>query len=113
MRADDFLFPERPPDVDGYYRRAFDYEALRAAVLACDGDVVVDGVFLLRPELRDLWDFTILLDAPFELRLERAKARGEEDVERRYRARYQPAWELHVRECDPAAFADVVLQPST
>lgn len=78
-------------------------------MLGCDGDVIVDGVFLLRPELRDLWDFTILLDAPFELRLERAKARGEEDVDRRYRARYQPAWELHLRECDPAAHADLVL----
>ena len=82
-------------------------------MVAADGDLIVDGVFLLRAELRDLWDFTILLDAPFELRLERAKGRGEADVDRRYRARYQPAWELHVRECDPAAAADLVLQSST
>ena len=43
------------------------------------GIVLVEGVYLLRPELRSYWDFSIYVDAPRELRQARLYARGEND----------------------------------
>ena len=91
---------------EGYYRDAFDYDAVRAVLLeplwpgedrryrtsvfdlhadaptdetwsvaAADALVLVDGVFLLRPELAPRWDFRILVDADRDERLRRARER--------------------------------------
>ncbi|HEX8093092.1 uridine kinase family protein [Jatrophihabitans sp.] len=43
------------------------------------GIVLVEGVYLLRRELRLYWDFSIYVDAPRELRQARLHARGEND----------------------------------
>jgi len=52
---------------------AVDTPVHRAAV----GSVLVfDGLFLHRPELRDYWDFSIFLDAPFEITVPRGASRG-------------------------------------
>jgi hypothetical protein len=57
LTIDDF---HRPPPQE-YYPDSFDFEAFRAAVLAAPRPLVADGVFLLHPDLRDLWDVTIFL----------------------------------------------------
>jgi uridine kinase len=57
LTIDDF---HRPPPQE-YYPDSFDFEAFRAAVLAASRPLVADGVFLLHPDLRDLWDVTIFL----------------------------------------------------
>jgi uridine kinase len=52
---------------------AVDTPVRRAAV----GSVLVfDGLFLHRPELRAYWDFSIFLDAPFEITVPRGASRG-------------------------------------
>jgi uridine kinase len=77
--------------------------------------LVVDGVFLLRPELRSRWDVAIHLDVPPETTLERALRRDvgaigdAQEVRRRYTARYLPAQELYRAEAAPAAYADLVV----
>jgi uridine kinase len=124
IRADDFL---NAPEVrmrrgqlspEGCYRDSFDHDALRAAVASAAGWVVVDGVFLLRPELADLWDVRVYLHVPPEVTLQRALARdavlmgGADEVLRRYRARYLPAQELYRAEADPTGRAHVVLDNS-
>lgn len=88
LHADDFLNPalrayalyRLRPDGDGWYRPAsYDSEAdtvtcpmpLYAPV---DAPVLVDGLFLHRDELVDLWDMSIFLDVPFA-RQARARTR--------------------------------------
>ena len=77
--------------------------------------LVFDGVFLLRPELQELWDVRVFVAASFEETLRRALARdvelfgSAEAVERRYRARYIPGQRLYFAEARPERHADVVV----
>ena len=79
--ADDFL---RPPveryrqgreSPVGYYEDSFDHGRLRSAVLATTGLAIVDGIFLQRPELDDLWDFRIFIDIGPDESMRRGVAR--------------------------------------
>jgi uridine kinase len=133
---------------EGYYRDSFDQEALERellrpfatgardvrtavfdhtrdapAVVECNGvpevaALVVDGVFLLRPELRDWWTLSVYLHVPEAVTLARGRQRDvpllgtPEVVEHRYRARYLPGQALYRAEADPHAGADVVLDNS-
>jgi uridine kinase len=131
---------------EGYYHDAFDYAALRAALLdplgpggtgryrtatfdvrtdqpraapfqaaTADAVLLLDGVFLLRPELGDAWDLRILLDVPFQETLRRALARDRarfgsaHAVKERYRLRYVPAQRHYLATVQPWRLADVVI----
>jgi uridine kinase len=77
--------------------------------------LVFDGVFLLRPELREGWDLSIHLVVAPEVALERAVARdasamgGSQAARSRYLARYVPGQERYEAACRPREAADVVL----
>ncbi len=80
--------------------------------------LLLDGVFLLRPELRHWWNLSIYLHVPEEVTLHRAKARdavvfgSPEAVEARYRARYFPGQALYREEAKPQHAAHIVLDNS-
>jgi uridine kinase len=77
--------------------------------------LIVDGVFLLRPELRAWWTLAVYLRASPGESLRRALVRDasrfgtRHEVERRYRDRYLPGQALYRAEADPEAAADVVV----
>lgn len=76
-----------------------------------DGVLVVDGVFAQRPELRDLWDLVVYLDADEAVRVSRMARRdgGPDDPEHPDQLRYLQA-QRHYREvCDPIRHADLVI----
>ena len=84
---------------------------------AQDGAILLlDGVFLLRPELYDLWDYRVFVDAPFAVTLARAAKRdlalfgSAEAVIARYQRRYIPGQRLYLREARPRDRADVVIE---
>jgi hypothetical protein len=93
----------------------------RAAVLTAgatwsrDAVLLLDGVFLLRPELIDRWDLSILVSAAFEQTLDRARIRdlarlgSAAEVERRFRTRYIPAQKLYFATARPADHADIIV----
>jgi uridine kinase len=143
--VDGFLNPARVRrqrgelSAEGYYRDSFDYTALVQDLLdpfasgagrvrpALDASVVnvpptaglvVDGVFLLRPKLRDWWTLTVYLRVPPAVTLERALVRdaelmgGAEEVRRRYEARYLPGQELYRGFVNPEAHTDVLVDNS-
>jgi uridine kinase len=104
---------------EGYYRDSFDYAALREAIFEAVGPdtiVLVDGVFLLRPDLVELWDLRIFVSVEPEDALRRALERdtprfgSREEAERRYRRRYQPGQRLYFAEARPLEAADVVVR---
>jgi uridine kinase len=86
-----------------------------------DAVLLLDGVFLLRPELADCWDVRIFVGVDAEQGLARgverdlaleapeARAAGREQRVRVWRERYLPADELYLRKVDPAARADAVV----
>ena len=105
---DDFHVPNQ----DRYYPDSFDLEAFRAAVLAAPTPLVADGVFLLHPGLRDLWDLTIFLRCDREVALARALARDRSwmtNAEERYASRYLPGETQYLQEVDPESLADLVV----
>jgi uridine kinase len=77
--------------------------------------LVVDGVFALRPQYNDAWDFRIFLEVDLELSIERgatrdAETEGDRDAaERLHRDRYAAAERIYVAEVGPASVADVVI----
>jgi uridine kinase len=108
LSIDDF---HRPPPHE-YYPDSFDFARFRAAVLALDENAVIDGVFLHHPDLRDLWQLSVFLHVDRQVALERALARDEswmENARERYTTRYLPGESRYLREVDPSALADVVL----
>jgi uridine kinase len=81
-------------------------------VLAPGGAVlVVDGLFLHRSELEGLWDFTVFLDAPFEVTAARMAVRDgtHPDPEHPSVARYVQAQRRYFAERAPWERADVVV----
>ena len=109
------------PDGSREYRTAvFDFRADKPLVepLARASErsiLLVDGVFLLRPDLCDAWDFTLFVSASFEETLRRAITRDLElcgtadEVKRRYRNRYIPGQELYFARARPDQTADAVV----
>jgi uridine kinase len=98
------------------YDRSTD-AALSQPVTTAPANAVLlfDGVFLLRPELIDRWDLRILVSAPFEETLDRARTRDRElygsttEVERRFRNRYIPAQQLYFATVRPTDHADIIV----
>jgi uridine kinase len=109
------------PEGDRRYRReAFDFRTDRALlrpveVAPRDAVLLVDGVFLLRPELAGSWELGIFVSVRFDEVLRRALARdvalfgSREEVERRYLERYIPGQRIYLAEARPVENADVVV----
>ncbi len=116
ISADEFLRPSEERyrqgrmSPQGYYEDSFDHAALRRTALAAEGAVLVDGVFLLRPELDDLWSLRVLVDVTEDEALKRALERDGSEMEELYRARYLPGQRLYEARVDPRQWADVVVR---
>lgn len=110
------------PDGDRRYRSAsfasYDDVAVDAPVHVAQEDaaLVLDGVFLLRPELAGLWDLSVFLETDRAVALERGIARdawwlnGAGPARLRYEARYVPGETLYLRTAEPASRADIVIE---
>jgi uridine kinase len=121
MLIEVLLAPLGPSGSRRYRSAIFDYR------MDCDVDqppavadarsvLLVDGLFLQRPELRDYWDYTVFLDVGFELTIARAIQRNPdlsfEKVCDRYEKRYIPGQKLYLSECMPKARANIVIDNS-
>jgi uridine kinase len=117
----DTLLAPLGPGGDRRYRGAiFDFRRDRpfeapAQEVSPDAVLLFDGVFLLRPELRPFWDFSIFVRADFEVTVARAEARdhllfcSHEQVRLRYAERYVPGQRLYLAEAQPEPHASVVV----
>jgi uridine kinase len=116
----ELLDPLGPGGNCTYRAATFDFRtdsdvALLPSRAAADAILLFDGVFLLRPELRDGWDLAIVVTVEPDESLRRALVRDVElfgsleEVELRYRTRYLPGQQLYVDEASPLAAADFVV----
>lgn len=68
--------------------------------------MLIDGIFLQRPELSDVWDAVVWLDAPFEITVPRGNARfpgrGDADPESAANQRYVGGQRLYFEDVRPA-----------
>jgi uridine kinase len=115
------LLPLGPGGNRRYRTRVFDVrddtpldEPVQLAPL--DALLLFDGVFLLRPELDDMWDLRIFVAADFVVTLRRAVRRdralfgGARAVRERYWRRYIPGQRLYFAAVAPRERADVVVE---
>ena len=103
----------------GFYRtRIFDHKSDSPIdtqpILAEPGSIlIVDGIFLHRPELRDYWDFSIFLDVDFSISIPRGAQRGPDfgsaDPKAPENYRYIEGQKLYFRKCYPKYYASMVV----
>jgi uridine kinase len=127
---------------EGFYEDSYDYAAFRRAVIepfrrgepvtpavndveadrpvhpepiavGPDTVLVVDGIFLQRPELADAWDAAVWVDVPFEVSVPRGNARfgggHDPDPDAEPNRRYVGGQRLYLAAVDPRARATWVL----
>jgi uridine kinase len=76
--------------------------------------LLFDGVFLLRRELNEMWDFSVFVAVPFAETQRRVAVRdlalfgSEDELLRRYAARYVPGQQLYLELEHPQSRADAV-----
>jgi uridine kinase len=90
--------------------RPFDLDPQHAPPTAA---LIVDGIFLHRPELRSCWDLSIFLKVDFDVSLPRGAARGPNfdaiDPASPPHQRYVGGQRRYIAECDPEQQADIVI----
>jgi uridine kinase len=107
-------FTDRRPVRTAVFDYTCDRPIVAEPVLVGEGTVLVfDGVFLQRPELSGWWDLSVFLRVDLDVALGRAVGRDValfgDDVERRYRRRYQPGQAIYLELVDPERLADIVI----
>jgi uridine kinase len=114
------LGPLGPHGGRRFRRAVFDYCADAPSVpeeeLASeDALLLFDGVFLLRPEINDQWDYRIFVDTPFAVTIERAILRDRdqfgsaEATRARYEERYIPGQQIYLKSVDPLHRAQAIV----
>lgn len=76
--------------------------------------LLVEGIFLFKPEYRENFDLRVWIDCSFETALQRAIARSQEGLSPEetiiaYEKIYFPAQRIHFEKDHPAQVADIVL----
>jgi len=117
------LVPLGPGGNRKYRQRVYDYR-IEAPVqdkvysAPIDSVLLFDGIFLLRSELIESWDFSVFIDVDFAVTVPRAVNRflslqaGEMNVDAligRYQQRYIPGQQIYLRESKPKERADCIL----
>jgi uridine kinase len=108
--------PFRMAGSTGFQTAAFDARRNAPVVTSWstagpDAVLLIDGVFLLRPELRDVWNYGIYLDVPVAVAYERlARTAGRDpDPDAPSNARYIGGRELYLAEAEPFFTASAVV----
>jgi len=106
-----------------YKKEIFDFKTDNKIVLPVqtankDSILIMDGVFLFRPELVDYWDFKIFIEADFKITASRATKRdgyylgSEQEILDKYNQRYVPGQQLYFQEANPQEKADIIIENS-
>lgn len=76
-----------------------------------DAVLVIDGIFLNRPELRDAWNYSVFLDVPWSVAYARMAGRDgvDPDPDAPSNARYRLGQDLYFAEAFPRAAASAIV----
>jgi len=114
------LDPLGPEGNLSYLCEAYDHKVeapCEASPLLADPQAILvfEGVTLFRDDWADFFDFKILVQASFEVALERAKTRdlehfgGMETLLAKYNQRFFPGQRRYLEQCRPGTSADLVV----
>ncbi len=117
----DELLEQLGPGGSMRYRTAtFDYRSdeficEQFQTASSDSVLLFDGIFLLRSELNDLWDFRIFLQTNADVALKRAIERdatllgSDDSIRKQYAKRYMPGQRIYLDGVRPERIANVVV----
>ncbi len=97
---------------DSYHDAAVPEQPIDAPA---DAILVVDGIYLLSPDFRDIWDYAIWVEVDWPTMIARAAERdiawvgSREVVIERYQSFWRPLHEQYEREMQPKQFADLII----
>lgn len=96
------------------YDKEDDVYAKQSVYIPKQTVVIIEGVFLQRPELKPFFDYVVYMDVPQNVRLKRVLKRDtyigdEQAILEKYKKRYFPAEEYYMRCCSPVERADHVI----
>lgn len=114
------LLPLGPGGTRGYRTKVFDFRndsPVTSPLMHAPEDAVLlfDGLFLLRPELKDQWDLCIFIHIDFNVALHRALGRdlpllgSRETIVERYEKRYIPGQKIYLQQCQPQKIAHIII----
>jgi len=110
------LDPLGPDGSREYRTSAFDWRTDSSAMSPLrrssdDALLVFDGVFLLRPELVDYWEFTVFVDVTVEVGTARCalRAGSSSNPDTDLNKRYIEGQRLYISQCNPKRKAHVVI----
>ena len=120
----DLLKPLGPGGNRRYRRAAFNFREDAATQdiwnkAPTNAILLLDGIFLLRPEIIHHWDFSIFVAVDFEVSVPRAVQRDvaqsegkltPQTAQAKYNQRYVPGQQLYLAEVQPLTHADIILQ---
>lgn len=95
-----------------------DHEDIQFTEISNDSVVLVEGIFLFRPEIAQLLDMKIFIDCDFDITLKRMKNRDVKDgnnhqairdYERRTQRKYVRGQELYFSDISPRSVADIII----
>lgn len=108
-----------------YKTAVFDYRTDSEVVLpgqtaTNDSILIMEGIFLFRPELVNYWDIKIFVDVDFKITVNRAVKRAaeieyigtEQEILDKYEKRYIPGQQLYFEKAQPKEKADIVIDNS-
>jgi len=106
-----------------YKKAIFDFKTDSEVVLPVeaakkDSILIMDGVFLFRPEIVNYWDLKIFVEADFKITVSRATKRdgyylgSEQEILAKYNQRYVPGQQLYFQEAQPQEKADIIIENS-
>jgi uridine kinase len=120
----DLLIPLGPDGKRQYRRATFNFREDAATPetweeAPVNAILLFDGVFLLRPELIQHWDFSVFVDVDFDASVPRAVARdvgqskgqlNPETALAKYNRRYVPGQRIYLAQACPTEHANAILQ---
>ena len=108
-----------------YKTAVFDYRTDSEVVLPVqtatkDSILIMEGIFLFRPELVNYWDIRIFVDVDFKITVKRAVKRAteieyigaEQEILDKYEKRYIPGQQLYFEQAQPKEKADIIINNS-
>lgn len=73
------------------------------------GIIIIEGIYAIRPELKDYYDYMIWIDTPQDLRLQRGIARNGIQTKNLWLHEWMPHEDRYVKIYKPYAYADEVI----
>jgi len=108
-----------------YKTAVFDYRTDSKVVLPDqtaknNSILIMEGIFLFRPELVNYWDIKLFVDVDFKITVKRAVNRAaerkyigaEQEILDKYEKRYIPGQQLYFEQAQPKEKADIVIDNS-